>query len=360
MLKASDDEEPKGRTSTVVRILIVDDSAVMRAILERMLDGHPAIQIIDKVATALQAFDVLKKERADIVLLDHEMPGLKGLEALPEMIRLASGGHVVMLSSFCAQGSELAVRALQLGASYVVQKPTWEQATPDFAEALIRRFLHMALDRSRQDPDQLPAKLRNFPSDFHLRCIGIGASTGGIHALTALLDPPRRKPGVPILITQHLPDAFIPYYARQVAAMTRLPVLVAEQDALILPDHIYISPGDRSLSCRRSGGDVRVHLVEERDPASGARPSVNMMFAGLADCYGAGAFGVVLTGIGRDGTTGARQIVEAGGGVIAQDRDSSTVWGMPGSVTRAGLVCATLRPEQMAAYLYRHLGYTLC
>jgi len=360
MLEAVFDRERGSHAASVVRILIVDDSAVMRAILERMLQGHSAIQIVGKVATAAQAFEVLKKEQVDIVLLDHEMPGKKGLEALPEMIALARGAHVVMLSSFCAQGSELAVQALLLGASDVIQKPTWEQATPEFAEALIGRFLRMGLVRHRQDGAPLPVRLRSFPSDFHLGCIGIGASTGGIHALTALLGPPRRKPGVPILITQHLPDAFIPYYARQVAGMTRLPVLVARQDALIEPDHVYIAPGDRSLSCRLSGGEVRVHLVEERDPFAGTRPSVNTMFAGLADCYGAGAFGAVLTGIGRDGTTGARRIVEAGGAVIAQDEDSSTVWGMPGSVTRAGLVCATLPPEQMAAYLYRHVGYALC
>lgn len=344
-----------------VRLLVVDDSAVMRAWIDGIFRDYPGIEIVAKVGTAAQAFEYLAGHRVDIILLDHEMPGQKGVEALPRLMAIARGAHVVLLSSFCERGSELSVKALSLGASDVVRKPTRDQATPAFAVSLIERFTRMTA--SRHPPlsgSGAPGALRAFPADFRLGCIGIGASTGGIHTLGAVLAGLCRGPGVPVLITQHLPEAFISYYARQVAAMTDLPVTVARQDMPLEPDHIYIAPGDRSLTCRQVAGEACIDLSLTRDPATRTRPSVNAMFTGMAHCFGAGAFGIVLTGIGRDGTVGAKQIVAAGGAVITQDRGSSTVWGMPGSVTRAGLSCAVLPPAAMMEYLFRQTGEGPC
>ncbi|OYW86709.1 MAG: hypothetical protein B7Z20_06800, partial [Sphingobium sp. 32-64-5] len=319
---------------------------------------YPGIEIVAKVATAAQAFGYLADHPVDIILLDHEMPGQKGVEALPRLIAVGRGAHVVLLSSFGERGSELSVKALSLGASDVILKPTRGHATPAFAVSLIERFTRMTASR-RADPGMADAGgLRAFPQDFRLGCIGIGASTGGIHALGAVLAGLHRRPGVPVLVTQHLPEAFIPYYARQVAGMTDLPVMVARQAMLLEPDHVYIAPGDRSLMCRQLAGATCIDLSLARDPATRTRPSVNAMFAGMAECFGAGALGIVLTGIGRDGTVGAKQIVAAGGAVITQDRESSTVWGMPGSATRAGLSCAVLPPVAMMDYLFDQTGPT--
>lgn len=339
-----------------VRVLIVDDSAVMRSFLERLFEGCADIHVIRTLSTATLAFDFLARERVDIVLLDHEMPGPKGLEVLPRMIEAALGAHVVMLSSHCQRGSKVAVAALSMGASEALPKPSLTYPVSAFADTLIERFRRLAAVQSRPVGRRDRYPRRAFPDGFRLECIGIGASTGGIHTLGMLLSGLRERPGAPILITQHLPEAFIPYYAQQVARMTDLPVSVAMSGQPIEPDHVYIAPGDRSLSCRRDGDVARVMLIDERDPVTNSRPSVNAMFEGIADCFGAGAFGVVLTGIGRDGTTGAGRIVEAGGAVIAQDEESSIVWGMPGSVTRAGLVCATLHPDKMGDFVHRWTG----
>jgi len=339
-----------------VRVLIVDDSLVMRSFLERLLGEHPEIEVAGTLSSTTRAFDFLNREPVDIVLLDHEMPGQNGLEALPRMIEAARGAHVVMLSSHCQQGSKIAVAALSMGASDALAKPSRTHPVPAFSKTLIDLFLRLGAARGQPPASRGRYSLRPFPQDFRLGCIGIGASTGGIHTLGTLFSGLREKPNAPILITQHLPEAFIPYYARQVARMTDLPVTVARAGQVIEPGHVYIAPGDASLSCRRDGSVPRVALIEERDPVTRSRPSVNLMFAGIADCFGAGALGIVLTGIGRDGTAGAAKIAEAGGALIAQDAQSSIIWGMPGSVTRAGLASANLPPQDMAGYIHRQTG----
>jgi len=340
-----------------VRVLIVDDSAVMRSFLERLFAARADIDIVGTLPTATQAFDFLGRERVDIILLDHEMPGQKGLEALPRMMEAGQGAHVVMLSSHCQRGSKVAVTALSMGASDALPKPSRTYPVSAFVEALVERFRRLAAARRRSVGGRTDHRLRIFPPGFCLNCLGIGASTGGIRTLAALFAGLNGDAlGVPVLVTQHLPEAFIPYYAQQVARMTDLPVSIARPDQPILPDHVYIAPGDHSLSCRRDSDGVRIALADQHDLLTGTRPSVNAMFTGMAECYGAGALGIVLTGIGRDGTAGAGRIVEAGGAVIAQDEESSVVWGMPGSVTRAGLACATLHPEKMSEYVRAQAG----
>lgn len=336
---------------TSFKVLMVDDSIVMRSIVERILDTCQDVDLVGKVATTADAFAFLNSHQVDIVLLDHEMPSQKGLDALPDMITAAKGAHVVMLSSHCKRGSKVAVSALSMGASDAIEKPVRGEAGAAFGDDLLFRLRRLARSRGSGKNHLGHSTFRAFPSGFSLSCIGIGASTGGIHTLGELLAGLTEKPGVPILITQHLPETFIPYYAQQVGRMTNLPVCVVHAGQLLEADRIYIASGNSSLSCRRDGGQVRVVLSPDRDPITNARPSVNHMFSAIAECFGEGALGIVLTGIGRDGTAGARRIVESGGVVIAQDRESSVVWGMPGSVTRAGLACANLRPSDMFAYL---------
>lgn len=337
-----------------IRILMVDDSLVMRSIIERLLDSCADIELVGKTATASGALSFLAENQVDIVLLDHEMPSRKGLDALPDIIGAAKGAHVVMLSSHCQRGSETAVAALSMGASDAIAKPSRGHSSVAFGEDLVRRLRRLAQARSPRPVPNNPIGYRPFPDDFDLKCIGIGASTGGIHTLQDLLSGMRTRPGVPILVTQHLPDTFIPYYARQVARMCDMPVSVARAGEIFLPDHIYIAPGDCSLACSTEGNRARAILVPQRDPVTNARPSVNIMFSAMADCFGKGALGIVLTGIGRDGTAGAGAIVDTGGAVIAQDQESSVVWGMPGSVTRAGLACASLKPKDMFDYIRDH------
>lgn len=339
-----------------VRVLMVDDSAVTRSVIGRIIDDADDIEMVCRAGSPDEAFAYLEQDRVDIILLDHEMPGGNGLDALPHMLDAAHDAHVIMLSSHCQRGSKTAVAALSIGASDALAKPASDQPGSDFATQLLCRIRRLASARAPRDADAGPIALRPWPMGFRAECVGIGASTGGIHALAELLSAVSGRPDAPILITQHLPATFIPHYAKQVARMCDMPVSVAREGEVLRADHIYIAPGEASLSCIREGGTVRARLIAERDFLSSARPSVNPMFDGMAQCYGAGALGIILTGIGRDGTAGASALVKAGGAVIVQDEASSTVWGMPGSAARAGLASACLAPADMPRYLRIHNG----
>lgn len=336
----------------VPRLLIIDDSIVVRSAIERIVCGGGDMEVVAKLPHVEAAIDYLRDNQVDVILLDHEMPGRRGLDALPEIMDLAQGARIAVLSGHCAAGSAMAVRALALGASDIITKPSIRDYDAGFAEVLVRRLLRLAAPAMVVGATEDDVALRPVPNGFRLRCIGIGASTGGIHALTKLFEGDHPKLGVPILVTQHLPAAFTPYFAEQLDRMTPLSVSVARHHEPLLADHIYIAPGEANLLCKRGvkGGpvaDLSTARVSPLDPL----PGVNPMFSAMAQCYGAGAAAIVLTGMGQDGSLGARQIVAADGIVLAQDRASSVIWGMPGHVSRAGLVSAMLSPSQMLGYL---------
>ncbi len=340
----------KTREEQPVRVLIVDDSVVARTVLDRIVSAHPGFTVARKTSNAEEALALLKVERVDIVLLDVEMPGQSGLAALPAILRAGRGAKVVILSGNCEEGSADAIEALAIGASDIVSKPGSGSFGDQFSRSLLERIgrivgRHGALEGLAQT-----VRLRTPDGAQPLRCLGIGASTGGIHALGQLFAGMTTPLGVPILLTQHLPPSFIPYFASQLTRMTPLPVKVAEQGEILKANHIYIAPGDANLGCRRlRAGQVSVSLMTERAPLD-SLPAVDPMFSSIAQCYGASAGGVVLTGMGRDGTAGARRIVAESGWVVAQDEASSVVWGMPGSVARAGLASALLAPGQIMAH----------
>jgi two-component system chemotaxis response regulator CheB len=342
-----------------VRTLVVDDSVVVRTVIERILNAHGGFPVVHKTNSAEQALAFLRGQPVDLVLLDIELPGLSGLAALPEILRANPAGKVVILSGNCDAGSAIAVEALALGASEIMSKPGSGSFGEQFPVALIERLSRLfdtaPASVAEPTPPALPP-IAPAPATQAIACLGIGASTGGIHALSQLFEGMRAPLGVPILVTQHLPASFTVYFAQQLGRMTSLPVRVAEPGDLILPDTVYVAPGDASLRCRRGlQGRVTIQLDPERTPA-GNLPGVDPMFASMAQAYGAGAAAIVLTGMGRDGTVGARSIVEAGGWVIAQDEASSVVWGMPGSVAGGGLSTALMHPSTMMDYVARRGG----
>jgi two-component system chemotaxis response regulator CheB len=185
--------------------------------------------------------------------------------------------------------------------------------------------------------------------------LAIGASTGGIHALGLLFGSLSRRLELPILVTQHLPASFMPVFARQLTVASGYEAHIAEDDAEVRPDRILIAPGDAHLTVRTKGSRVRAKLVQGRQP-SGCTPSVDPMFASLADVYGPDALGVVLSGMGRDGVEGAAAMVAAGGTIVAQNEASCAVWGMPRAVVDAGLASAILPPDEIALRIAASLG----
>ncbi|RVT43148.1 chemotaxis protein CheB [Sphingobium algorifonticola] len=344
-----------GKEGRQHRVLIVDDSVVARTVLERILAAHEDFVVVGKTSNAQQALTVLAQVSVDLVLLDVEMPGQSGIVALPSILSAGNGAKVIILSGACEEGSAVAVEALAIGASDILSKPTHGSFGDQFARALLGRIARI-VGVENEDGTEQTIQLRDATGRRRLSCLGVGASTGGIHALGQLFAGMTETVGVPILLTQHLPASFISYFAAQLGRMTSLPVKVAEEGEILRPDHVYVAPGEANLGCRRNwGGQIAVALSPDRTPLS-ALPAVDPMFMSIARCYGDGAAGIVLTGMGRDGSLGAAHIVDGGGIVIAQDEASSVVWGMPGSVARSGLAAALLPPEKIMPYLSHQIA----
>jgi len=330
--------------------MIVDDSPVARAVLSRMLAGHRDFETVAIAANAGEAIDALKAVKVDIVLLDVEMPGTTGLDALPDILRLGDGARVLVVSSLCEEGAEATVRALGLGAADTLPKPGAGNFAGRFSEVLAERLRRIGraggLEADAVGNRAVAVHLRAAPADPP-GCIAIGASTGGLHAISQLLRGLAPEVGAPILVTQHLPPVFMPYFARQLAGASGRVVRVAEDGMIPAANEILLAPGDGHLALARKGGRVRVQLSRE-PAASGCLPSVDAMLRSAADIYGPAALGVVLSGMGRDGLEGARQIVARGGAVLVQNRTSSAVWGMPRAIAESGLASAMLAPAGLA------------
>ena len=211
-----------------MRVLIVDDSVVARTVLERIISADPGYQVVHKTNTAHGALSFLETAQVDLILLDVEMPGQSGLAALPAILAIGGDARVVILSGNCDEGSAAAVEALAQGASDIMSKPVSGSFGDKFSRALLARLARIAGRETASTGIEMPVRLRPAGHTQPLGCLGIGASTGGIHALGQLLANMRQPLGVPILLTQHLPPSFIPYFAVQLERMTDLPVKIGE------------------------------------------------------------------------------------------------------------------------------------
>lgn len=344
--------------------MIVDDSPIARSVLSRMLSAYKDLEVVALAGNAGEALDALGNIRVDIVLLDVEMPGTSGLEALPEILRRGAGARVIIVSSLCEDGAEATIRALSLGAADTLPKPGTGNFGGRFSEVLAERLrrigrAYRAADPAASavphpsltaapapEPEPAPVMLRAMP-DARLGCLAIGASTGGLHAVSDFLRALPERIGAPILITQHLPAIFMPFFARQVEAASGRLARVAEDGTPLKAEEIVIAPGDAHLGLRREGGHVVVALGDA-PASSGCLPSVDPMLWSVGEIYGKSGVGIVFSGMGRDGLVGSARLVDSGGAVLVQDQRSSAVWGMPRAVAEAGLACAVLKPADLA------------
>lgn len=348
--RASHRAGPDRTSRRPIKLMIVDDSMVARAVLSRMIDADGNFEIAGIAGTAEDAIEALGQVMVDIVLLDLEMPGVGGLKALPRILEAAKGAKVLIVSSLAEEGAEETVAALALGAADTLPKPGTGRFNGRFSEVLLSKLRELGYaDRSSIRPaaSSQPPQIVRPQSDQPLGLVAIGASTGGIHALGAFFAELPARIGVPILVTQHLPPAFMAVFARQLSNAAGREAVVAEDGTELLPDRIVIAPGEAHLVVDEVKGKLIARLLKTK-VSSGCMPSVDPMLASAGAVVGGGALGIVLTGMGRDGAEGARKLVEAGGSVMAQDESSSAVWGMPRAVTEAGLACAVLSPEKLA------------
>ena len=333
-----------------VRVMVIDDSLTVRTVFSRMIDREADLAVVAQAGTAEQALMVLRSARVDVVLLDLEMPGMGGLEALPQILATGRGIQVLVVSSLTTDGAEATMSALQMGAADTMLKPRPGGFNEDYRSNLLGkiRALGGKVPAAAAAAPRLlalaPAR-RGKPKRPHV--VAIGASTGGIHALNLFL---RRLPAsfdLPILITQHLPESFMPVFARQMETAADREAVLAGEGTAILPRRIVIAPGNGHMIVRRSGGGIVTGLAHHR-VKSGCRPSVDPMFETLAEAYDGHVAAVLLSGMGRDGTDGAECIAAAGGGIYAQDEATCAVWGMPRAVAESGIACAVCPPEALA------------
>lgn len=358
MARSDKNQSPGEKAVRPIRLLIVDDSLVARSVFERIVTQDKQFQLCETLPSAAAALTYLAHNQVDIIMLDIEMPGQSGLAALPDILKQGGSARVIILSSNCEEGSAAAVEALAIGASDIMSKPGRSVFSGQFAEILIERLLRLGRQVQCQNTGEStpPMGLRSYDRRVSIACLGVGASTGGIPALGQLFSGLGQGIGVPVLLTQHLPPSFMPYFAVQLSRMTPMPVKIAEEGDVLRPDHVYIAPGEANLTCRmRVDGSVCIILDHERELLA-SMPGVDPMFASMAKTFGAGAVAIVLTGMGRDGTAGAEKIAAAGGWIVAQDAETSVVWGMPGSIARAGLASAIMPPSRMGAYMLSQLA----
>lgn len=343
---------PPART---VRVMLVDDSLVVRSILERIIDQRPGLKICTSVASAHDALAYLAREPVDVVVLDIEMPGMNGIDALPHILERAENARVLILSSNCVEGGPAAIDALALGASDTLAKPGRGSFSGRFAEVLTERI--MSLGQQPAPPVARVARRMTRPpvsaaivTAQPIECIAVAASTGGIPAFANFLANLDSRITAPILLTQHLPDAFMEFYAKQIATMTPRRVHVAEAGMAVERGHIYLAPGDAHLMVVAQGRRRQIAL-DRRPVENGCCPSADPMLDSVAETYGKGGVAVILSGMGRDGVLGAARIKAAGGTVFAQAPESCVIWGMPGAVAKAGIAAATLNPDAIALML---------
>ncbi|MEA3039827.1 MAG: two-component system, chemotaxis family, protein-glutamate methylesterase/glutaminase [Sphingomonadales bacterium] len=340
-----------------LRLLIVDDSTVARAVLSRMLRAQPGFEVAGEAASAEEALALLARIEVDVVLLDVEMPGTTGLDALPAILAAGRGARVLIVSCLCEEGAEAAVQAMALGAADTLPKPGAQNFGGRFSQVLTERLRRLGQEAPSEPTfvsAQPPVALRE-PSREPLGCVAFGASTGGLHAIGELLRALPQRIGAPILVAQHLPALFMPFFARQLETASGRPVSVAVEEQALRADEILLAPGHAHLGLEQQGGRVLARLLDQPSE-SGCMPSVDVTLGEVAEIYGKRGLGIVLSGMGRDGLAGARRLVERGGEILVQDRATSAVWGMPRGIAEAGLASAVLPPAELAARIAARSG----
>ncbi|WP_407526165.1 protein-glutamate methylesterase/protein-glutamine glutaminase [Methylobacterium oryzisoli] len=342
------------------RVMVADDSAVVRGLVTRWLE-EAGCEVVATAANGRLAIEALDRAQPDIVLLDIEMPEIDGTQALPRLLAKRPGLQVVMMSTLTQRNAEISLRCLALGAIDYLPKPEGNRGvttTAAFREDLIQkiRMLGQArgapLRRAAAErpglPERavapVPAAPRPAPPPLRARSargvprvLLIGASTGGPRAVGEVLEgigaPTLKR--LPILIVQHMPPVFTGVFAEHLGARVGLPAAEGKHGESLRPGTIYVAPGGRHMGLAGTGHDITIRL-DDGPPVNFCRPAVDVLFRDAAQVFGAATLSVVLTGMGSDGTHGAKALVEAGGAMLVQDEASSTVWGMPGSIAKAG------------------------
>lgn len=354
-----------------IRVMVVDDSAVIRGLITRILDADQRLQVVASVSDGQRAVDRLAKTEIDVIILDIEMPVMDGLTALPELLKVDPDVKIVMASTLTLRNADISMKALNLGATDYLPKPTASSdinGRDEFGRNLLEKVRSLGQARRRLRgaaarpgpaapalavaPKAAPTITLRPASRVKPRIIAIGSSTGGPQALFKLLGDLTKQVKQPIVITQHMPPKFTTILAQHIGQNTGWPAAEASDGMTIEDGTIYVAPGDFHMIAEAKGTSTVLRLASTA-PENFCRPAVDPMLRSLCEIYGPAILTVILTGMGSDGLKGAQSVVEKGGTVIAQDEASSVVWGMPGAVATHGLCSAVLPLDELATHVAR-------
>lgn len=352
-----------------IRVLVVDDSVVIRRMVSDVLSGEPDIEVAGAAADGRIALQKIEQVNPDIVTLDVEMPMMDGLETLRQLRKTHRRLPVIMFSTLTERGASATMDALVLGAADYVTKP----ANVGSAAAALEKIRTELIPKIRAHVPQaaalvappasmaglqisrLPCFMAATPAaSSRVEVVAIGTSTGGPNALGELLPLLPQNFPVPVVIVQHMPPIFTKFLADRLSAKSQIPVMEAENCQELLPGHAYIAPGDFHMIVERSKDGARIRIQKEQ-PENSCRPAVDVLFRSVADVYRGDTLAVIMTGMGQDGLRGCGRIREMGGQILAQDAASSVVWGMPGYVANAGLADFVLPLGLLAGEIVRRV-----
>ena len=341
-----------------IKVVIVDDSALIRSILTEIINSQPGLEVVGAAPNPLVARELIKQTNPDVLTLDVEMPKMDGLDFLERLMRLRPM-PVVMISSLTERGSEITMRALELGAVDFITKPKLAIADGmrEFAELIadkLRAAAQARVVRKAPAPGNASLPSLDNPLISSEKLIIIGASTGGTEAVKSfLMQMPSDAPG--ILITQHMPPGFTRSFAKRLDTLCKITVSEAQGDERILPGHAFIAPGDSHLLLARSGANY-VTKLDQGPPVNRHRPSVDVLFDSAARTAGKNCVGVILTGMGKDGAAGMLRMREAGAFNFAQDEASCVVFGMPKEAIAVGGVHEIAPLSDLPGIVLEHLS----
>lgn len=344
-----------------IRVLVVDDSAVMRKLISSLLERDPEIEVIATAIDGLFALTKVEQLKPDVVTLDVDMPRMDGLTALGEMVS-KTRTPVIMLSSLTTRGAALTMQALEKGAVDFVCKPAGTARLGEMAAELVSKIKAAArtnmLAVSSANDGSAPVKKKHSASAQVKgagRVVAIGASSGGPHALRYLLPRIPADLDAGIVIVQHMPESFTAMLAHWLNEICELEVKEAEPGDLAFPGKALIAPGNLHMKVRRTPGGCEA-LLEEGPLVNGHKPSVDVLFRSVAREYGAMATGIIMTGMGSDGAAALGEIKDAGGHTIAQDKESCAVYGMPRIAAERGYANEVISLTGMAEHLSSRVG----
>ena len=366
-----------GRAAQPYRLMVVDDSAVIRGLLTRSLEADPEVEVLASASNGEMALNALARHDIEIVILDIEMPVMDGLTALPKMLAAKPGLKVIIASTLTRRGADISMKALAAGAADYLTKPgaTALTSADEFKRELLAKVKALGQARRRATgaaapqviarsrgaaPEPAPEPQRRVmalraASREHPEVVAIGSSTGGPQALFNVLGALRGQLKQPVFITQHMPATFTTILAEHIARSSGYQCAEGVDGEPVRGGRVYVAPGDFHMTVESAKGEKVIRLLKT-PPENFCRPSVDPMLRSLAAAYGGRVLTLILTGMGHDGLNGAKAVIEAGGTLIAQDEATSVVWGMPGTVAMAGLCSAVLPLSEIGPFIGKLAG----